>query len=167
MISKCYIVKILRDLDAGYRRSSSSKKALYYSKLAIIELCGWIEESMDDVVSRCAHRNLKQAKNIKFITDKVIKMNHGFTYKENFKGMLIKVLGLITVEKIESSANPLVKARFESHLAALKLVRDSEAHTHLKKFTRTIDAPSVTLARFSALYDGLKEFDSLIKKHVG
>lgn len=122
---------------------------------------------MDDIVIRCAKRNLKNAANKKFVTDKIVKLNYGFTYKENFRGMLIKVLGLVAVEKIEGSADPLIKARFESHLSALKVIRDSEAHTHLKNFTRNIDAPSLTLARFSHLYSGMLEFDKLIKKHVG
>lgn len=167
MITKCYILKILQDLDSGYQKATSQKKALYYSKLAIIELCGWIEESMDEVLLRCANRNLKLAANRKLVRNSIIKPNYGFSYGSHFRAMLIKLLGLIRVEKLEASINPQIMSRFESHLKALKQIRDPEAHTHLKKFTRSIDSPSVTLARFSDLYTGLKEFDSLIKKHVG
>ena len=53
----------LRSLDYRYRRAHSAlKEALFCSKLAILELCGWIEESMDDMVRRCATEALERSK---------------------------------------------------------------------------------------------------------
>ena len=50
MIAKSYILANLNALDARYKRASRAKDALFASKLALLELCGWIEESMDDIV---------------------------------------------------------------------------------------------------------------------
>jgi len=167
MISRCYIIRILKDLEREYNRSSSSKKSLYYSKLALIELCGWIEESMDDIILRCAKRKLKEAGNFKYTDETIVQPNHGFTYKSHFRRMLIQLLGIITAEKIEALVDPVKAAGLKSQLGTLKISRNSEAHTHLKGLTKTIDSPSVTLARFPFIYDGLKEYESVIRKTIG
>ena len=167
MISRCYITNILKDLNRGYIKSSSSKKSLFYSKLAVIELCGWIEESMDDIIIRCAHRKLKLASSIKFTERQIVKPNYGFTYDGHFRKMLIQLVGIITTEKIERLVDPTISDIFKSQLESLKSVRNSEAHTHLKGFTRSIDAPSATLGRLPSIYSGLNEYDRVIRKHVG
>ena len=58
MIARSYILTNLKTLDRKYNRATSTRDSLFYSKLAILELCGWIEESMDDIVLRCACRHL-------------------------------------------------------------------------------------------------------------
>ena len=52
----------------------------------------------------------------------------------------------------------------ESTLGTLKAARDAEAHTHIKGVTRRINAPSVTLCQFVAVYDGLVEVDSFLRR---
>jgi len=46
----------------------------------------------------------------------------------------------------------------------LKAQRNKEAHTHVKGVTRNINAPSLTMAQFQPLYEGLCEFDRVIRK---
>jgi hypothetical protein len=50
MIIKGYIENTLKELDRLYNKHTSLKKDIYYSKLAVIELCGWIEETCDAIV---------------------------------------------------------------------------------------------------------------------
>ncbi len=50
MITKSYLFKTLNRLDRLYNESRTDDKKIFYSKLALIELCGWIEETMDDDV---------------------------------------------------------------------------------------------------------------------
>ena len=57
MIARTYILDNLNKLDVRYRKAATLKDSLFYSKLAVLELCGWIEESMDDVILRCARRH--------------------------------------------------------------------------------------------------------------
>lgn len=97
-------------------------KKIFYSKLALIELCGWIEETMDDIVLRCAKRCLKSPANQKFIKDVIIKPNYNFQY-EAFRKMLMIVIGLATLEKIEKKLEKTVKfSALKGYLGNLKIV---------------------------------------------
>ena len=119
---------------------------------------------MDDIVRRCAYRHLDDIENITFVEKQIIKRNYGFNYKDNFRKMLIQLLGIINVEKIEKSMDQAKLTNFTAILDALKEVRNTEAHTHIKGRTRHINAPSVTLAQFPALYDGLREFHAALRQ---
>lgn len=50
MIVKGTIYKTLKDLDRLFTKETDPKKQLFYSKLALMELCGWIEVTMDNIV---------------------------------------------------------------------------------------------------------------------
>lgn len=163
MISRSEIEQNLRRLDRRYRRERQPKELLYISKLAVLELCGWIEMSMDDVVERCLIRKLREASNRK--TGKTfVKRNYGFEYERHFRGMLISTIGIIGVEKIEAQLDPVNHAKLTAHLKALHNVRNSLAHTYVRGVTTTIEAPSQTIARFNEIYIGLKEYDVCIRQ---
>lgn len=163
MITRSYILANLKTLDRNYK-TATSRESLFYSKLAILELCGWIEESMDDIVLRCAYRHLSEKDNNKFVKEQIVKKTYGFDYEQHFRKMLIHLLGIINVEKIEKSIDQSKRTKFMAALAELKTVRNQEAHTHIKGVTRHINAPSVTHSKFSALYDGLLEFDAALRR---
>ena len=164
MIARSYILANITTLDRKYQRATSVKESLFYSKLAILELCGWIEESMDDIVRGCAKRHLTEQVNIVFIEKHVIKQTHGFNYQTNFRKMLIQLIGIINIEKVEKSLDQGKLTRFTAALDSLKIDRNTEAHTHIKGVTRHINAPSVTLAQFPALYEGLIEFHGALRR---
>jgi hypothetical protein len=155
MISKQYIVPSLLALDAAYRNAATQDDAERFAKLAIIELCGWIEEAMDEVVHRCSRRGLKETKNLEYCPNDIVKTTYGFDYHKHFRAMLIRLVGIISVEVIESKVDPAKHVGLKSTLGNLRVVRDSVAHTHLKGVTRTLDAPSVTMGNFGRVYDGL------------
>lgn len=163
MISRTYILQNLELLDRRFRNANSAKESLLYSKLAILELCGWIEESMDDVVMRSSVRQLRVAENRRYIEEQVVDRTYGFEYKKHFRKMLIQLLGMVNVERLESRVDSVKKAQLEATLGSLKTIRNTEAHTHIRGTTRTINAPSVTRSQFNLLYDGLKEYDSAIR----
>ena len=163
MIAKTYIHDNLTSLDRRYRAAQSAKEALFFSKLAVIELCGWIEESMDDVVLRCSVRSLLEPANRKYVTKKVVRRNHGFSYENHFRRMLIQLIGIVSVEWLERQVDPIKRDKLVATLSALKTMRDAEAHTYLKGVTRHINSPSVTLAQFPDVYDGLREFERVIR----
>jgi hypothetical protein len=157
IITKTSIQQNLRTLDSLYRSAIDPKKCLFYSKLAILELCGWTEETMDKIVRSCAKRTLKNSTNIKNVEDSVIRRTHGFEYNDHFRRMLIQVIGLHGVEVVEHHVDTARLQTLKSTLGALKSRRDTEAHTHLIATTRTLDAPSVTLQNFNLVYEGLNE----------
>lgn len=163
MIAKTYILANLKALDYSYRHARTAKEAQFFAKLAILELCGWIEESMDEIILRCGRKHLKQTTNVKYCENDIVKRTYGFDYQSNFRSMLIRVLGLIVVERVESAIDSMVHTQMLSALSSLKQQRDSEAHTHLKGMTRTINSPSVTITQFPPVYDGLIAFDDAIR----
>lgn len=154
------ILKSLELLDDMYRNATNEKENLFFSKLAIIELCGWIEETMDRIVLECARRNLKEQKNVDSYGENVVEKTYGFDYKKNFRHMLSHLIGLINVERIEQSIEASKHALFLSTLGALKEVRNSIAHTHIQGTTPSINAPSLTLAQFHRVKEGLIAFEA-------
>jgi hypothetical protein len=164
MISKSYITDNLKTLNAAYN-NASGKQALYFSKLAILELCGWIELSVDDLIERHAIRHLRDASNRKFVTGDIIKRNSGFDYNTNFRHMMMRTIGIITLEKVEAAIGPAVIAPFSAQLSNLKAVRNQLAHTYVKGTgaTLNIDAPSVTRARFGDLHGGLIAYEAQLR----
>lgn len=165
MISKSYILENLNQLNAAYNRSIN-KQALYFSKLAILELCGWIELSADDLIERHAARHLKDAANIKFVEKSIVKRNYGFDYEDNFRHMIMRTIGIVILEEVESAIGPSVLVPFSVQLGNLKAVRNQLAHTYVKGSgaTLSIDAPSVTKGRFNDLYAGLCAYQTQLRK---
>lgn len=166
MITKSYLFKTLNRLDKLYNDpTADNQKTSSYSKLALIELCGWIEETMDDIVLRCAKRCLKSPANQKFIKDEIIKPNSNFQY-EAFRKMLIMVIGLATLEKIEEKLENTGKiSALKSDLGNLKKSRDTAAHSHTTGTLRTYDAPSKTKHDFDRIYALLTELDAELHRH--
>jgi hypothetical protein len=153
----------LTSINRSYLKASSQRETFFLSKLAILELCGWIEESMDDIILRCAMRHLVQPDNQKYCRHDIVKKTHGFDYDRNFRFMLIRLLGLVNVENIEAQVDQTKHDGMKAALTSLTAQRNTEAHTHLKGVGRTINAPSATIAQFQPLYDGLMEFDDVIR----
>jgi hypothetical protein len=164
MIARIYLEANLRRLDRLYRDARTTKDALFFSKLAVLELCGWIEESMDDVVLRCSMRCLRDPSNRRQVKDSVVKKTYGFEYHKHFREMLTRLIGLVEVEKLERRLDATKHARLKSTLGSLAGARNAEAHTHLKGVTRVINAPSVTIGHFSDVYDGLVEYDTALRR---
>lgn len=164
MISKAYILKELKKLEILFDRASRSSDTdlqKFYSKLTLLELCGWIEQSMDDVVAR-SKKKLKDNKNINLV-DKIIKYNSSFRYW-NLKMMLVKTIGILRVEQIEKRLDVNKKILFESSLSNLKKIRDEHAHKYIYGTTTKLYAPSFTISHFGKVYNGLKELERQLIK---
>ena len=165
MIAKSYIISTLNELDKLYNKSTSQKKTIYYSKLAVIELCGWIEETIDGVLKRHAYRNLKTADNKTYCLERIINPTYGFQYLKNVRPMLISLVGLIEVEKIEIQLEKTAQITLlKSNLGNLVKSRNEAAHTHLKGSTRRYNAPSRTLGDFNRIYPLLEKLDQELRK---
>jgi len=166
MIVKGYIEKSINELDSLYNKASSQKKAIYYSKLALIEYCGWIENSMDNIISTYCNSKLKIQSNKKYIKDNVIDPNYGFHYKSNFKPMLQRAIGSVALEKLEKKLerDGGKITILSSSLGSLKLKRNDAAHTFIKGTTSSFDSPSVIRTDFQRLYPILKSIDEEIRQ---
>lgn len=166
MVPKTYILQNLNLLNSKYHKSKSVKDKLFYSKLAVLELSGWIEEVVDSIVLKYAKKNIKIISNLTRYEKDIVKRTYGFDYENNITRLIIHLIGIINLEKIESRIDPIKLANFTASLDVLKKARDSEAHTHIKGVTRLIIAPSVTLSYFNPVYDGLIELEKNLNKVV-
>lgn len=92
MIARSYIWANLVSLEARYQKAKNQKEALFVSKIALLELCGWIEESMDDIVLRLSNRCVKEEENRKYVKQEIIKKTHSFDY-DRFRFMIIRIMG--------------------------------------------------------------------------
>ncbi|NIJ61137.1 hypothetical protein [Qipengyuania flava] len=165
MIAKTEIERTLKGLQHRYRSAKTQKEPLWLSKLAIIELCGWIEVSLDDLVVRLAKKAVRESGNLHHIETVVVDKNYGFHYKKHFRNMLMASVGLQGVEALESVVSAVSKAQLESELGTLHISRNRLAHTYVKGVTANIDAPSVTIGRFNRIYGALKEYEAAVQKY--
>ena len=166
MLEKKQIVDTLTLLDQRYNDAllaSSQQDSIFYSKLAILEYCGWIEDIFDKIVRRSVKGKLRTQDYQKILEKSVVGRNYGFQYEEHFRQMLIKAIGLKQTENIEIhlKRNGYLPILI-SELAAVKQDRDSAAHTWVKNTTRTYPAPSVTKSRVNKVYPIAKEIYSLV-----
>ena len=163
MVKKTGIQSNLNQIEKLYQKYTVGRRGLYFSKLAIIEACGWIEESMDDIIRGCANKHLKEPKNLRSV-ENLVKRTYGFHYEDNFRDMLIHIIGIIKLEILEQIFDQHKFTQMTSSLGVLKQRRDELAHTYIKGTTPTIDAPSLTKNRFLNVYEGLKDVESSIRK---
>lgn len=166
MIVKTAILTCLQGLDRAYRQASTPSHASLLSKLAILELCGWIEISLDNLTLTHCRRTIKAQSNIVYIETEIVAKNYGFHYTRNFRKMIIHVIGLKEFENIERKINTSTLSLFISNLNNLVTVRNGLAHTFLNfgGVMVAIDAPSVTLARVLPLYQGMKSFEKELRR---
>jgi len=164
MVNKTQILNTLAHTEKLYQKYTRDKRGLYFCKLAIIEVSGWIEESMDDIALSWAKRYLTNPHNLDFVKNTIISRTTSFEYDQHFRQMLMRVLGIIHLERLEKTLDQQKFTRMKSALLILKHSRDTQAHTHIKGATKTIDAPSVTKNHFQNVYDGLKDIEFCIRK---
>ncbi len=167
MIIKKNISNTLIRLDLLYYEALSSKNqndATYFSKLALLECCGWIEESMDIIVYRSVKGKLKNER-FKEMVASCIQSTSGFQYKNHFRKMLIRTIGMVQVEKIEDYLDGTRQLDIlKSELKTLKKYRDDAAHTWISGTTKSYPAPSWTKASFLKVYPVLNNIYSKIIK---
>jgi len=165
MIAKFYIEKSLKDLDKLYSAPGSQRKSTMYCKMATLELCGWIEDTVDDIVLRHAKRKLKQNTNYRNYKRDFVKKTSGFVYDYHIRGLLMRLIGLIELEKMEkvvendSAKITVLKAQLDNLVA----VRNTAAHTHIKSVTPLYFSPSACEGYFTRIYDCLKAIDNELR----
>lgn len=164
MISRVDIQQNFTEINNLYQQSTNSKEALYYSKLALIELCGRIEESIDELMLACANRNLSVSNNRDFVENEIIGLTYGFEYNKHIRGMFMRIIGIINLEKLEKTVDPIKFHLMKSALGTLAISRNKAAHKYINGTTASIDAPSTTDRNFQYVYDGLEDIDNCISR---
>lgn len=164
MISKRDIYADLKLLDCIYSdavgQPNSARIQVYASKMAVIELCGWIEKSFDVIAERCV-KKARLSKPSRTFINSAIKKNHGFDYTDHFKKMLFPIVGCGKVDEMEAAlveVMPVVK--FEAELGHLKTMRDEAAHLNISNSSINFDSPSITIIRLNTIHPAIRKLYS-------
>ena len=163
MIDDTFIAQILQDLENKYvGKSLTLQEPMYYSKLALIELCGWIEESMDAIIENCARNYLTETANRKFVVNEIIRKTYSFSYERHFRPMLMKVIGMVKVEELEGQIDCQNFDLMKSSLGTLMQERNLLAHTFIVGTTPRLGGPSVIIQHLSHVSTGLRDIENYI-----
>lgn len=89
----------LRQLDTWYNEpSQGGDRPKLLSKLAVLELCGWIEGEFDRLVLQAERGRLNDEA---WVRIQVLGRTYGFTYIDHLRPMLAKLIGEVFVRRIE------------------------------------------------------------------
>lgn len=145
----------LNVLDAWYNEPSvGNDRPKLLSKLALLELCGWIEESFDKLIRNV---DLITINDNEWVNNSVIKRTNGFTYLSHFRPMLVTLVGEFSVRRIESEMQKNCNGeleRMKSLLGTLWDKRCNLAHADVGANVAAqikFDAPSWSINQYRIL----------------
>jgi hypothetical protein len=118
MINKSQIENTLDRIGKLYLTHLSDYQSTYFAKLAIIESCGWIEESIDNIVLETANKKLKNPDNL-IALQKLTQDNHSFRYDPHFRRLLSQLLGFMAIERLDKSYDNLTDSSLKDKLTKI------------------------------------------------
>ena len=133
-IETTQVLSTLNHLQSLYDSEQDSETMKLLGKVGLIELCGWLEMSIDKLILSVAVLN---EPNLKFLNGKIKKITT-FEYEKSIKELLIFLKGLEFYEKFESdeaiqSDITLYKSKTETEKIyedkTLITMRHAAAHT--------------------------------------
>jgi len=163
MINKNKILTDLEYLDAQYNAALTNadiRLSVFMSKLALLELCGWLEYALDTIADRSVKNKIKTVKYSNKVSS-IISRNYGFKYDENFMEMMIKIMGLSRCEVLSSALdNSGEAAILNSKFSALSIKRNQAAHVNQANSALVYDSPSVIINELNVIFPILRKIYS-------
>lgn len=146
------LIKTLKFLDVMYQQHQTSEdpeEAVAFAKLAVLEFCGWVEMTIDDIAREAVHVSLP-AEADRQPLEALIKSTSGFDYSRHVTPLLVSAMGSVRFSVVERSmeAEALLE-RFKSILNSTEFsrMRNRAAHTFNDGTQRNYDAPSSVLGK--------------------
>ena len=165
MIDYAKILSILQALDTDYQTSMAApdpEKPIIISKMALLEFCGWIEESVDLVLKDYIARKISDPEISTGVT-KLIDQNYGFRYKENLFRLFLITLGASNWERIVGSLTDSDVSTLKGICTTYSRKRNDAAHTYvLTGVTATYNAPSLIIADYNKMKPIFQTIESKI-----
>lgn len=156
----------LAALDSWYNEPSvGSDRPKLISKLALLELCGWIEGVFDDIVRDIAVQTLGDEK---WVNEKLIDRTSGFKYDTHLRSMIVELVGEVFARRVEEQMEVASKGdldRMRSLLADLWKKRCSFAHADVAANVAAqakFDAPSWSINQHRILKKLILSFKNSI-----
>lgn len=161
MVNYTDIEAKLKRLDTEYNNSILDPDLpIFYSKLAVIEFSGWIEDSVDSIVYNYIDNHIVDPivkQNIK----KNIKGNFGFNYYSNLFKVFTSVLGVDTWENIEDKLKPQKLVDLVNVTSTFTGIRNKAAHSSIVVMA-TFSSPSTTIVAYNKVKPAMK----IIEKEI-
>lgn len=159
------VAATLKQLDEWYNKSSAQigDRPQLLSKLALLELCGWIEGEFDRLILKAEGGRLRDPE---WLTRDVVDKTSGFTYSNHLRRMFSNVFGELFVQRIENEMEatfPGELERFNIILKELWIRRCSFAHADFAANVaaqRVFDAPSWCRGQLATVTQLITEFDA-------
>lgn len=154
MIYTKRIRRTLKYLNSEYKKNilhSDPQVPVLTAKIAVIEYCGWIENTFDEIAINCVRESLRTSESRKFL-EKKISDTHGFVYKTHARQLLVVGLGLKKLIKIEKKLNKTGDLDLlKNHLGNMNTLRREAAHTYTTGQTTRYDSPETILRNFDSM----------------
>lgn len=165
MVNYTEIENILRKLDLEYNNFSSDiQMPILFSKLAVIEFCGWIEESFDQILFDYIDSHIIYTDNSKVIK-KFIDDTYGFNYEKHTFKIFSAVIGINDWENILDQLPIVDSLNFKTILKNYSKIRNTAAHTHSPMgTTKSFDTPSMVLGNFNKIKPAIEAIEIEINK---
>ena len=146
-------------------RIDASLEAALYSKFALLELCGWIEETVDAILLDYIDRTIPNSTIRETLREEIVCRVYGFKYKEEFRPLMERIIGAKNFQHIVSQ---LSKKRgrdeiLKTMFAELTTARNRAAHTHWNPgITPQFYAPSKIIDFYNQLKPILRSIERMI-----
>lgn len=157
--------RLLKRLDQLYNDCDGTDATLpiAYSKLATLEVCGWLEESFDEIAHNCVRNKLRTLDKRKLLAEK-ISTTHGFDYGGQARPLIAHAIGVVSLLRVEREIERDGSlTRLKGSIGNLKILRRDAAHTSLAGATKTYPAPSTTKQTFEECLPIIQSFWSLVR----
>ena len=166
MINSIRITNILKFLDSEYNThllDDNSEIPVLYAKMALLEYCGWLEQTFDEIARDCLQRMPEASASQKATLEKKIIKTHGFRYLQNVRPLLVFAIGEDKLSKIEKKLDATGDLTLlKSHLIDMSEGRNEAAHTFTPGTTRYFYAPSTTITYLNKNEPRLRKHGDLV-----
>lgn len=153
----------LAHLDTEYASTTDITMNILYSKLAVIEFCGWIEVSIDTLAKDYLNNTILDH-SLKSKVESFIDGHYGFNYEHNVLPIICSAIGASNWENIIDKCPVGDFSNFLNVLGNYKRMRNTAAHTNVAIGTRTYFAPSLVLNDYNRIKPAIQLFESEIAK---
>jgi len=157
------VASTLQTLDVWFKEpTTSNDRTRLLSKLAILELCGWLEVEFDRLIRLVEAGRLNDPG---WVEKHVIDKTNGFSYNSHWRPMLCKVVGEVFARRVEVAmevAHPTELEQLKSLLGQLWKDRCSFAHADMNTNVaaqQTFNAPSWTISQHATLKKILSRYE--------
>jgi hypothetical protein len=163
------VLQTLQEIDSWFKEPNlDSDKIKLLSKLAVLELCGWIEEEFDRLIYVAENSKLNDPGWL----ETHVKKTNGFHYKNHWSKMFSGLYGEVLLRRIESemeSSHPGDLDRLKQSLANLWSQRCKLAHADLARNINTLQtfqAPSWVISQYHSVKEILSAYEAVIKNVI-